>query len=340
MKFLIGSTLAVLCFVSISYADNSSLEHFRYNVRIPGTANSCLQEAQSLATKIAQAQRDAKNIVGTCLATTSFTDNGETFTLYSLLVEYDAAASQINNTKLAVDAAAVDPDSTIIYPTYRACLNDLPNQVSLFTKSMGLAPIATYCDEGNISGFGFTLTFDSIGKLNAGIYSFIDRAVDYAKGDSSWHNNIVSIFNAAAANPNVPGGANVAIIGKSFILYYASLNVGVSSQSIVQTYSMDECTAQENVAKMMLKNDGANHTYVACHSIDYGRFSLDVIADTYDDLAGDAGAGSPMYYSFAECLANRQIMSEKAVDNGLSPLGVFCGTGLQMNRYQIEIYSR
>jgi hypothetical protein len=305
MKYFTIAILAGLG-VSTSVPAAPALNHINYSVHVPASAEGCASEATTLANAFKTYDPTLQNVVGVCVGTSNLKENGHTYAIDSLSVQYDSS----HDTPIAPYQAALavdllnDTDITSVYSSYHDCLADLPAQEATFKTATTLAVLTGSCEpEEDDPSFGYKMLITGLGDNKATLYQF-ESSTD--ADDSAWKAQLLGDLRKK-------GAVLAKQMGQDFF-YYAPYDISLSSTSVIVTKDAASCEAQQAEAVTMLSKAGAKSVTTACHQNDEG-FSLDVIDDLFGNPPNDEGAGSAVYYDFASCIADvRQMNKQDSVN--------------------------
>jgi len=318
MKTLFGSLFAGLLVATTTWAAGT-VNHYQYSVRVPATQAGCTAEAATLVKALTAVHSNLQNVKGLCSDQSSFVENGVTYALDTLVVNYDSAGSEILPAKTSLEMGSLGSfdDVTSVYASYAECLADISTQQANYTQATGLSTLAVSCeptDSGPLAGY--KLVLQSLGTSPVRLYQFQNNSFDSFTTDTAWQNLVATQLQAAGASLTKK-------VGESFF-YYANQSVELKSETLVTTANANDCEAQRTQANAFLTAAGAKSITTVCHANATMDETLDIVADVYDYPTSDFGYGSLVYYSFQSCLNDLTREQAGLVAKGDSNSYLFC----------------
>jgi len=335
MKLLIWGYFCLFGSISICSAFASSPQQI-YWVRIPASQNSCEKEAGNLALRF-QSMTHTENVKGVCRDTIHFQAENTNYTLYSILITFDASPFfRINKTFFGSDVD--DMDSTTgrysgSYPTYLSCMNDLPARIQEYKTHAGLDEISAYCSLADDNAKrSYVLTIDSYGVEAQRLYSFDPKFFTVSTPE---------MITSTSDYVQHLGGQVVQLSG-SRVFYYKEQVLEIHSSLAAIVENSQDCTAQmPQVAKAF--NVQSSEPNAFCQpSSDGGVYFLEVIWNGYRNLAFSTTSIDPhRYLTFSECFNDVDRVIKVYQTKGQHPTGAFCTQrGIQGNlpTYVMDVY--
>lgn len=332
MKYKLG-ILVLLFNIGANANSAHGTNQFEFKVRIPATVSGCVADAQNLATKFSLSAPNIYHAHGRCVASATFVDQGQTFTVDTIVVNYDS------NSELKIYTATISESEESIanpfgsepYPTYKSCIDDLADQARVFLQATKLQPLALSCEPKNSD---YALVIEAVGTSRQNVYQFVDDAAQIAH-DDQWF--------AWISNKMQSAGAHITKKSGNSVFYYAKRPINISSHQIVRLYSVEQCEAQRDEAVALYRQLGAENSLAACHTqgLENQKVGLDILTTIEDTLYSDYGAQSTVYFSFQDCMEDRASIERKAKASGVFPFATFCAADdLNPGKFLVESFQR
>ncbi|MGK5085703.1 hypothetical protein WDW37_20635 [Bdellovibrionota bacterium FG-1] len=317
MKILIVITGLFWGLTSLAAAPSE----FHYWVRVPQSTLSCGDEAVALGARFAQAT-SKKVTQAKCVGVNNLPAEGKTYPLYSIDLTYLSNDWSLVPTSAVFgegDHSVIPHDSVGAYATYESCREDLAAQSALFEAQTGLKTVSARCEPSRDSySHSYVLTIDGFGKPAAWLRSF----------EFDFEGEADSEFRDQGTRLLIQHGAVFARTWGNQVLYYAKNDVPVRHRNLYVFKEASECLSQLNDAQSIFIHSGAPSVFTRClavtHGVYNGYLSLEVIDDSGRTISTSMGATSPRYYSFTECMTDRQRLVDAAVARGIFALGGLC----------------
>jgi hypothetical protein len=318
---------------------NPPTRNYMYEIRIPQTAQTCEVEAANLATRISQVL--SVTATGVCHGTVDMPADGGTQKLYSLLVTYSSDKLLPLGYTALLGGSDNDTDPTPsnligAYPTWAACLADMPAQKANFETNTGLVAVAVTCEPGNFADeqVSYVLQIDGFGKPAQTLYTHTVKFE--GTPDAALLQQLNDII--------VGLGAKIVQTNATAIFYYAPNSIQLEQESLALFDDEASCTAQTSEAQLIFKSLGADDVVIRCLPSSTGDnkpviYWLEVVHVGGAIANGDFGYNSVKYYSFAECMADRDFVVKKNVDAGMPVVGGICHQDDSNQTFVLELYS-
>ena len=329
MKYSLKICAAVALISASSSASVPTVPNRQYNylVRVPATSLSCEQEANLLlqrflgATKITEAQ-------GTCKEVLNVTFNKKSYSLYSLMITYQAQSpmTPYSNTWGTTSQTGI-PEGLLggMYDTFHDCLEALPLKTQQYETYTQLPAVSAFCEVAS-HGHQFLLQVDGFGTP-------VNRLFTY-------HPRYTSTPELRAFIPELitKMGGQAAFTFEANSYYFAPQMLQIGEQSFGIMDSAAHCDAQTEEATNIMQKAGSTIMYTICT----GRSGtiLQAIADSSSYIRSDFGTYSRNYYSWSECMNDKARVLADEASMGNRPFGAICRPDYSNDElFKIEIYS-
>jgi hypothetical protein len=273
-----------------------------------------------------------------CLGSVELPADGQLFTLFSLELTYRAATAL--EPYVAVygsgDHWPEPRDMVGAYATFASCLADLPSQSALFEGQTGLLPVSAACDKSAYPFSGsYVLRISGFGRPERRLRS----------AEFEFYGIPGAALRKQALDMLARGGGVVATAWGKDALYYSKAVIPVRLHRISSFEVAAQCEAQLGDLRAILSANGAGSVAADClplaDELLKSRVSMEAVEDSGYLMSSDFGHGSPVYYSFEECMEDRGRDLEVARSRGRAPLGGIChAADLDTGRFIFEIYER
>ncbi len=305
---------------------------FHYAVRIPATAQTCQQEADTLGARFSAVTK-TKVSEATCRGTITISADGTSYNLYSLLLTYQGKRVYPTTAVLAGSNLSTIPgDGSGIYDTYASCVADIDGQTKNFSAATSLTTLDAFCTTtGDVSGSTYKLQMDGVGTKTNSLYVFDPRLIGAT--DPQLQSGIENLVATS-------GGMITKVYGAQ-IFYYAPYALNLSHRMLGIFHNASECESQISDAAAIFTKAEAKNIIVRCLSNGTGTrapstYYLEIIHDGSSLVSEDWGTRNK-FYSFNEC------MSEKArivQDGGQNSLGGICQPAIDLsNNYVLDLFT-
>ena len=304
-----------------------------YRVRIPGTVETCLVEAENLSIRFKLATEVAP-IKTSCTAVATITAQQQEFPLYSLMLTYPGKTKlTVLTTKYGhynggLPGGANDVgDYYGIYGTYQSCLNDIPKRTMEFEKNTELKAVATYCTQAKVENT-YVLNIESFGKQKKKLFTF-DAGV-WSKGKELENYLLTKDISIVSAS-------------KTRYFYYSTAPLNLEKRTLLSYQSAETCNRQLEVAKKLVNNFDKNSMMATC--VPSGQsirsdFSLVVLFSGYGYYKTQTY--SEKYVSLDECLSDTYRVVSDFTMTGNNVFGALCSfdsISSQPEQFRMEVYS-
>ena len=303
---------------------------FRFWTRLPQTSLSCEAQASALAERFEQATRTTPNSVR-CLGSARISAEGQVYALESIELTY-AAREELEAYVAVLGSGQSDEpsDNMGAYNTFADCLADLAKQSAAFQQHTRLTAVSATCEKAGMAYRSpYVLKVSGFGIPAKRLYAA--ELVFYTEMDEQLRQRILGLY---ALN-----GASLARVNDMRVLYYSKNPVRIRRETPAYFPHVSQCQSQEADFRGIIARNGAKNAIVRCLKGPAGRFALEGAHDSARLLSSDFGTRSPRYYSFEECLADRERMLNDSVSRGAAPLGGLCLPALLDNtQFKLEIF--
>lgn len=308
--------------------EDKPLKQFFYKVRLPDTGLECAQEANVLASRF-KGVTHQQTVDVKCSGTFEIEAG---YKVHSISLSYKAIQEFLPYSIFLGREFLGTPEKSLgIYSSYSSCLADLEKYKSSYETMTGFSVVATTCEESlyssqknyslRIDGFNADPKVTPINRL----YAF---DIKLQEVDETLKNEIMTLI-------TIGGGKSVFIVNNT-AFYYNQYPASVSYGSL-GAFQPSECAAQTEEIKRALAKAGSSRSIVRC--------SPDAYFDKEDNLEVITALRNfpsyfptrDMYYTFSECMEDRDRVIEQAESRDFSAVGAFCKRGLE-NRYEMNLF--
>ena len=339
-KTLLFISLFISISLTSSRAQASSDPTFTYETQIPApsSGSSCDQEAQSLGQRFASVT-GRKVTAAQCQQVVNFQADGATQTVFLLSVNYSGVNQLYPVATLLgyIDVSNMPSDYTGIYSSYADCLADMSAQESLYTLNTELPVVSAYCQAGTSpESASYFLRIESFGALKRNL--FVDTINLPGPDASATIEEAVQIFTSL---PDVHIAKRVA----NTLLYYSESLTDFSHNSLDLFDDASQCTAQLPEVQTMYNNlgkDVGNKNFLAkCLPVggESQSVSLEVFYVSPGYVMGGPAYNSPNYFTFDECMANRDAIVTQLQKNNSQVLGALCHKADGTQVFQLDVFN-
>jgi hypothetical protein len=308
---------------------------YRYRVHMPKSDLSCEKEAQLLGDRF----KAATGLAVTeqkCVGTVTLNADGKAYTLYTLSITYTGDAPVYPYTAYFGESATYDTPSNLVgtYSLFSDCLADLPGQLKQFEAQTGLIAVSAGCEPGQMDiESNYVLKIEGFGDPKNRLFVLDPKR--NVQATPEWNDKLASIIPLK--------GGTIVKRNKEMVYYYASSVLPAREVSLAFFNKKEECLAQLDQAQKIFKNVGADVVYADCLAparVDGPSpgARLEVIHDSYVMVGGDSGLRDSAidYYSFAECMADRDAVLADLLAKHSRVLGGICHPKDLTNIYILE----
>jgi len=300
-------------------------KQFRYHVRIPATAHSCEQEAKLLQDRFTEATQ-LTNAQGACKQVLDVTFDEKHYTLYSLMVTYSAEAPVTPYSAVwGTLSYSGMPSTTVggIYDTFDQCQAAIALKKAQFEQHTELSAVSAFCEVAPYER-QFLLKIDGFGIPAMKLFNQVPRTISGPELRAFLPEMIGKL-----------GGQSVFVSGTSHF-YFAKELFAIQEQAFGLMDTAEHCSLQIPEAIRIFQQAKSKHIYAVCDGSSRG---LQAMGDTPHMILGDYGHGSILYYSFAECLSDKERVLNDEIAMGRSPLGAICRPDwAQRDIFILELY--
>lgn len=308
------------------------LKTLTYRVRTPVLSKTCENEATDLGSRFAKATQ-LKVTKAECLGVVT-SPQDSAIHLNVLVVTYLADAEVQPYAALfgypGSERSGTPDIYEGIYPSYATCIADLPKQAANFERFTGLIAVDASCEAGKASASTFVLTIHGFGKPGARLYTLRGFSEGVVRDK---YDQIQALL--------LQGGANIVKEITGSYHYYAAKPVGLYHDRIAFFRVDAECSSQLTEFEAIARKAGANFVIAACPTSPIGSgVFLESMSDSTALILNDYGRNSTDYFSFAECLQDKERMINQVVAKGVRPLGGLCQADSLSGGYKLNLYMR
>lgn len=331
MKLISILSASLLVVGSVAMA-RTTFNHYEYSVRISASSQGCQAEANALAKAFVTFDSQLQNVTGTCLGTSTLKEDGKSYSLDSLSVQYDSAKDQATEPfHVVLDTNPLSGSLYSVYPKFQDCFADIESQKAVFQTATGMTAIAVSCEAISAApDLGYRMIISGLGNSDVSIFQFTNNAHNSVQTDATWMNLISKSLTQK--------GALIAKQIQESYFYYATSPISLSSQTLITTQAVSECEEQQLRAASLLKKLGANTVVITCHTTD-NNTTLDIIDDLYMGASSDYGTGSPVFYDFNSCMTALQQLDKQDALHGDNTSVHFCAVSdMDASEYVIETF--
>lgn len=276
--------------------------NYSYTVHLPAIQATCEDEAKSLQTAIEQ-NANIKNSKVVCLSPISITENGKTFQLFSLRVNYSAEftlpyVADFKANQLNIPEEIPFP----AYSSYEQCASDLEKQKSHFEQETKLKAVIVSCERVEFSLDPLYATrIEGFGKPQKKL-QYVDLGISPTL-DTLFFSEIEKLIT----------DQKIQIIKKfeeRIAFFYAEKDTSLQYVSKIRFNKIEDCKAQLEEGKSILTKSGSTKSIGKC-----------LPANKYVEMLifgiGSKRHSTPYawkmnsYYSFAECMQDRKQVLAK-----------------------------
>lgn len=305
-----------------------TLSTFTYLARIPSSDHSCEISAQELAGRVQQSSSNVVSAEGRCVARAAFSEKGMTYSIDTLEVTYRSIAPlSFVTEQLPTFEMSINPT---VYPTYASCLADLANQSALFQRGTGLSVLTASCNPSGSDFRGYLLKIDGIGKAEKFLHTFKNDSYTSIQENAEWRQIVLDGIARI--------GGIVAKSNDETIAYYAERSTHFSTTTWMYTPVMDQCQAQLDEVRALLRRMGAKDVTATCHTDPLFKAVMNSAADIPSYWVGSTTYRYQIYNTFEECMAIRAdaLARDPAAKDWL---GSFCvPRASDPTHYELKVY--
>jgi len=320
---MLNKLMVLMSALSFTAAAQAAMNTYTYRARIPQSALSCADEAAALSLRFTQATR-LHVAQAECMGAVNMPADGQVYALDVLVLTYHS------DRPVAPSVTSFEDDiGAALYASYAACLTDLSVQAKGYQDNTGLIPVAAYCmpAEG-VVGSGYELKLESFGTPRARLHSL--RPFSFATDATS----LSSVRELLKQH-----GAIIVRENQGVFFYYSASNLGLSTISLGLFSNAAQCSVQAAEAEKISQSLMATVMMTKCvQDTDAGLFSLDILSNGYKQLSSDQGLLSPRYYTFEECLQDKDRALAEAA-HGRNVRGGICNRDMTSNFFVLNIFS-
>jgi hypothetical protein len=213
------------------------------------------------------------------------------------------------------DASEVPEAYRGAYPSYAACLAELPSQTQLFEKATKLIAVVAACEPAKAIPSTFVLRLESFGQPAARLFVF--NAFSEAATPETLSQGRAFLAQSGAQIVKENGGT---------FFYYAPRAIGLKHHILGKFRDAEECAAQRADAEAISRQAGAKTVLSSCIASIYGSLvNLETLSDLKAWVSSDYGYNSPDYFSAAECLQDKErVIAQARARGGRAILGALC----------------
>lgn len=321
MNFKSISLSFVLLFSAAAFAGDPQTYH--YFARIPQSQLSCQDEANALAARFTAATQIAVT-AAKCTDQPKLTAEGQDYELYSIDLTYSVLPENqpMQYTAVLGDGMnyGVTAHGNAYYDTYADCLADLAAQSSMYAAQTQLSLVAGYCvSEADLDTAQYSMKLESFGTPASRLYGLDVQSAQ---------NRTSKPFYDAVLGLLTESGAKITRTTNTMVVYYAPEQAAITQAEMGIFDNADECKVQLDSVHTLFSATGATHVVESCLPLSDNpsakAVSMEVAYNTSDIVMGDNGYGSHNYYSFAECMADRDRAFAAASQTMAKALGGLC----------------
>lgn len=330
----IATTALVLMVTTVGSVSQAKQEPktLTYRVRVPVQTLSCAEEARGLGERFASATK-LKVVRSECVSTVSLPED-TTKKLHVLMVTYlaDRSAEPFSAIFGSTSSRLSDKPEPYqgAYPTYTACLADLPIQVKAFESATRLIAVASFCELGKSVTSSYILQIDGFGKPQKRLFHF-----------RSFDNSVAPETTDQVRALLTDKGATIVQEVENSFFYYAAKSTGVRHNFLANFREISRCQEQLRDAVGIVQGAGSATVIAACVPSQYGpSFNIETVSDEHHWFMSDSGYRVPIYYSLDECLHDKARILSSAKEQNPRVLGGLCqADSINPGYYRMNIYS-
>ena len=308
---------------------------FQFVAEIPANGISCQDEATALGTRFSTATGVAADSAQ-CLGESTLTAENTGYPIYSLAVSYQAKEEMIPYVAKFGhgDLSSVPTDTAGIYTAYAQCLSDIAIQSRLFEVQTGLSSVTASCKLGRVgSPNSYVLEVTGFGEPKSRLSIFEPTYLGLS--DSELKEQVAGVIESL--------GGKIALRIGDAVLYYSARALPVYQESVMFFADRSQCTAQLGEAVAIFSALSSTSVIVRClvpaEPELSGAGTMEVVRVNGDITESDFGSGSIQYYSFSDCMKDRDRVIAQATSQGRTIAGGLCHEDTSNSQiFVLELY--
>jgi hypothetical protein len=316
MKSSVGFIVIVFSFLGLQNVANSATKNFSYRVEAAASSYGCDGQTAKVIGALSQIS-NLKVTNQSCHTGNAIVDNGHKYYRNIITVDYSADQEALPaRARFSSRETFGDPlDGTGVFPKYADCLEAIPLEEQTFQNETQTRPAASYCLPSFDSTFpGYSLVIEGFGKPVRKLFLYSnERTVNYP----SPVNNSISLLIQKGISE---GGGHIVKVESNLIFYYSAEAFLISTLDIGGFSEAAQCEVQRGEALSIY----TKRTLKSVSALCAGNNELIVVGTGTDGLYEDYSSNSPRYFSFSDCINDRERMVSNGNGTGRKVLGGIC----------------